>query len=183
MKNLDTDIIRKSLPKFYSIIRHIFSIQTFTFFHHRTDHISLSSHMDLFFNKRICFWAIRSTHHAVLNRKSLCWKLVNNGDIQIPVQDDRQGPRDRSSAHNKYMRWISSGSQCLSLTYAKPVLLICDNQSKIFIFYLLLDQRMSPDDNICLTFCNLLIDFPFLFCRTGPRQKYRMAGSNILFFH
>ena len=136
--------------------------------------------MDLFFNKRICFWAIRSTHHAVLNRKSLCWKLVNNGDIQIPVQDDRQGPRDRSSAHNKYMRWISSGSQCLSLTYAKPVLLICDNKRQIGKIRFLLYERMSAYNKRIFLVFKARIGFSFLFCRHGAGKKHNRTVKSKL---
>ena len=70
--------------------------------------------------------------------------LINDGDIQVAVQDDRQCPRDGCGTHDKDMGRPAFLRQSLSLAYSEPVLLVRHDQRQISVFYLLLDQGMVP---------------------------------------
>ena len=183
MQNFYTYIFRQCFPEFFCIIRYIFRIQPFTFFNHGADYISLPSCMDLFFYKRIRFRTIGCSYYTVFDRETFGRKFIDNGNIQISIQNNCQRSWNWCRTHNQNMWRIPPGCQCFSLPNTKSVLFICNHKTKILIFYFFLNQSMGSNNNINFSVCNLLIDLPFLFrcCRSG--QKYRTTGSNLLFFH
>ena len=85
VKDFYFDLPWKDLLKLSGIICNILCLQAFALFHHRTDHISLPSHLHLLFNKRIRLGTVGSSYYAILDRKSFCRKLVNDRNIQVSV--------------------------------------------------------------------------------------------------
>ena len=93
------------------IIQHVFRLKHFAFFHHRADHVSLVTLFYLSVNKIPCPFPIALIHYAVFHRKPVLGQLVDNGNIKISIQDDRQRPGDRRRAHDHNMRRLSLISQ------------------------------------------------------------------------
>ena len=73
--------------------------------------------------------------------------------------------------------------QAFSLSYAKPVLFICHYQCKIPILYLFLNQRMCPDNHICIPGFDPCICLFFLLCRHGTGQQDRLCTQSVLLRH
>ena len=85
VKDLYSDLVRQDFLKLSGIICDILCIQSFALFHHWADHISLSSHLHLLFNKRIRLGAVGSSYYAIFDRKPFCRKLIDDRNIQISV--------------------------------------------------------------------------------------------------
>ena len=154
MKRSNLYIRRKNIAKLQGIIQHIFPIHPFALLHHWTDHINLPSLTDLLLHKGISLRPVRSIHHTIFNGKSLRRKFINYRNIQIPVYNDRQRPRNRCSTHHQHIRRVSHSSQCFPLFHTKTMLLIRDHKTQITVHNLLLDQRMCSDHQIRLFRCD-----------------------------
>ena len=126
---------------------------------------------------------IRRIDHTVLDRQPVFRKLFDHGNIQIPVQDDRQRPRDRCRAHNKDMRIKPFCRQHFPLPHTEPMLFIGHNKGKIFIFHFFLDQRMRSDDKICFPRRDPGISLSFFLCGHRSGQQFRSQGNPIFQKH
>jgi hypothetical protein len=75
----------QSCPEFLRIIYYILQVFRFPFLYHRTDDISLSSRGHFFCNKFIGLGTIGSSYDAVLDRQTICRKLIHDRNFQIAV--------------------------------------------------------------------------------------------------
>lgn len=57
--------------------------------------------------------------------------LIHNGEIQIPIENQRQSAWDWRGGHDQKMRTFTLGSQCCALGDAKAVLLVGDDEAQI----------------------------------------------------
>ena len=183
MEHSNGDVWWENLSQPCCIVRHVFPVCPLAFFYHRANHIRLAPFPHLPFYKGVGFRAIRRANYTVLNRETHGRKLIYNGNIQIPVYNDRKSSGDGSGTHNQHMRRISPGSQCLSLLHAKAMLLIGDHKAKILVHHFFLDQGVSSNDHICLPGCDFSIDSSFFFLGGWASKKNRMAGWNLLFLY
>ena len=118
------------LPQIPGIGGHRLQFHTLRVLDLRTDHIGLVSVFHFFSDKLIGCGAIIRPHHTVQDLLSSSRQLRDQGNVQIRIQNDRQGPRDRRRTHNKHMRQISLLRQTFPLAYPEPVLFIRHYQAQ-----------------------------------------------------
>ena len=155
----------------FRIIYHIFNLDLRIFLHHRADNVHLPPGGHFPLDKTVGLRPITLVHHTILDGQTIGRKLIDDGDIQIPVNDNSQSPGDRRGAHDQHMGMKSLTRQCLPLANAEPVLLVCHHQSQTGKAYLLLNQRMGSENNPRLTALNARISLPFLLGRHGSGQQ------------
>ena len=172
---------RQVLSENLCIIQNILSLDHLALLHHRADHIGLSAIFHLIFNKSVCPGAIALIHHTVLYGKAVRRKLINNGNIEIPIQDDRQCPWNRGSTHDQHVGHLSLISEHLPLGNTEPVLLVRDDERKVVINDLLLDQGVGAYDHVCLMGGNFPIGDAFFLCRHGSGDENHIF-INTMFF-
>ena len=163
---------RKDFLYFFCIVQNIFQIHKFTFFHHRTDNIHLMALMDLIFNKSISSRPISRINHTIFNRLSFCRKLINDGNIQISIKNNRQSPWNRRSTHNEYMGQTSFSQKPFPLIYAEAMLFIGNDHTKIMKMNLFLNDCMSTDEDVDFMGFQRFINRPFFsyLHRTGQKS-------------
>ena len=76
--------------------------------------------------------------------------LVEHGDVQIPVKRERQRPRYRRRRHHQNVGLRAGSAQPHPLANAEAVLFIDHHQTQALEFNTFLDQRVRPDDELCL---------------------------------
>ena len=94
---------RKPLPKSGGILDDILGLHGLALLHHGTDHIDLPSLLHLSFDEGVGFFPVGSIHDAVLDGQPVGGQLIDDGNIQIAVEDYRQGPGNRCGAHDDRM--------------------------------------------------------------------------------
>ena len=97
-------------------------------------------------------------------------QLVNDGKIQIAVDDQCQGPGDRGGGHDQHMGLDSLPGEGRSLVYPETVLLIRHHQGQPVVFHIVADQGVGAHDQVQLPLLQLGLDLPFLFCAHGAGQ-------------
>ncbi len=130
---------RQFPPKPRGILRDILRLHFLTLLDHRANHISLPALTDLFGNKAESGWPVGGIHHTVFNWQPLRRKFPYQRNIQVPVENNSKGTRNRCRAHNQHMDILPFPRKVLPLLYTKAVLLIRHNQRKPVIDHLLLD--------------------------------------------
>ena len=135
------------------------------------------SHGHLSFDKLVGFFPETGIHHTVLDGKAVGGELIQDGNIQIPVDDHSQRPGNRGGAHNNSMRSRALLTQSFPLAHAKPMLLIGDDYSQGGIFYFFLDQGMGSDNDAGGLVLDTFICLAFFLRRHGSCQKLRLIGQ------
>ena len=137
----------------------------------------------LFLHKTIRLGAIGLVHHAVFDRKPVCRQFIHHRNVQVTVNDDCQCSRNRCSTHDQYMGMHSLIGQRLPLPHPKPMLFIRHYQPQLLIDDLLLDKRVSPDDDLHRSAGDGLPCLPLFLCRHGARQQNRFQRNFIFREH
>ena len=83
-------------------------------------------------------------------------QLVDDRNIQIPVQNQRQGPGDRGGGHDQDVGILSLLRQGGALGHAEAVLLIGNHQAQVGKVRGLGNQGVGADDEIHPVLCDLL---------------------------
>ena len=78
------------------------------------------------------------------------------------------------------MRHLSLVSKHLPLGDTEPVLLVGDDEGKVIIDYLLLDQGVGSDDDIRFMGDNFLVDDPLFLCRHGTSEQDHLFVHTML---
>ena len=163
------------------VIQHILCLNHLALLHHGTDDISLMALGHLALDKCICLWTIARIHHTVLYGLSSRRQFIYDRYIQIPVQDDGQCTRNGRGAHNQHMRFLSLAAEKFPLSHTKAVLLIGDNQGKVVVHHLFLNQGMGADYDVRFMAGNLCICQTFFLGRHGAGDQHRNLFDSLLF--
>ena len=172
---------RQRFPQGLGVIQHILSLNHLALLHHGTDNISLMALRHLALDERICFWTIARIHHTVLYGLASRRQFIYDGYIQIPVQDNGQCTRNGRGAHNQHMGFLSLAAEKFPLSHAKAVLLIGNNQGKVVVHHLFLNQGMGADYNVRLMAGNLRVCQTFFLGRHGACDQHRNLFDSLLF--
>ena len=78
------------------------------------------------------------------------------------------------------MRHLSLVSKHLPLGDTEPVLLVGDDEGKVIIDYLLLDQGVGSDDDIRFMGGNFLVGDPLFLCRHGTSEQDHLFVHTML---
>ena len=170
----------KIFPQDLCIIQDIFCLDHLAFLHHGTDHIGLTALFHLSGDELIRPAPVAGIHHTVFNGKPVGRNLVDDRNVQIPVQDDGQGPGNGRGAHDHHMGEAALASKKLPLGHAEPVLFVSDHQGQPVIDHLFLDQGMGSDDDVRLVGGDLFIGQPLFLCRHGAGHQHGAEG-NVIF--
>ena len=85
---LDPHRLRQVFSELFCVVHHIFRFYHLTGFHHGTDDIGLAACRRLPLDKPVGVLPVVRAHHAVFDGFSVGRKLIDNGNIQIAVDDD-----------------------------------------------------------------------------------------------
>ena len=101
--------------------------------HRRADDIGLPALSGLFADKVVHPLTLALPHHKGLHRDAARGELVNDGHVQVTVDDQRQGAGDGGGGHDQHvggrgLRCRPFGGQRRPLGHAEPVLLVSDDQ-------------------------------------------------------
>ena len=104
--------------------------------------------------------------------------LIQNGHFQIAVHQQCQRSGNRRCGHNQQMGILTLGGQFAALGYTEAVLLVSDDQSKIFKLGGVCQQRMGSHCHLNLSGGDSLPDDPFLLhrLRTGKQSHRNSQG-------
>ena len=98
-------------------------------------------------------------------------KLVDDGDLQVAVQNEGQRPGDRRGGHDQGVGMLPLGGQGRPLSDAEAVLLIGDHQPQVCIFHPLCDEGVGADGKVDFSRRQLLRDGALRFRRGGAGQQ------------
>ena len=163
------------------VIQHILSLNHLALLHHGTDNVSLMALRHLALNECICLWTIARIHHTVFYGLASRRQFIYDGYIQISVQDDGQCTRNGRGAHYQHMGFLSLAAEKLPLSHTKTVLLVGDNQGKVVVHHLFLNQGMCADYNVRLVAGNLCICQTLFLGRHGAGDQYGNLFNSLLF--
>ena len=167
---------RQRLPERVCIINDILRLYFSTpgFLNHRADYIRLMALLHLRGNESVCLWPVRGVDNCVFHRKPFRRPLADDRNVEIPIQDHRKRPRNRSCTHDDGMRHLLCFSgQCLPLTDTKTVLFVRHNKCQIPEPDALLDQGMCSDNDLRFSILNQTAGFAFFPCLQGACQQNR----------
>ena len=122
-----------------------FHIQRFRFVDERRYHIGLPSFLKFLFHKIITGVSLTLINGAGCNFLPSRRKLVNDGNIQISIQDHRQGPWNRCRGHNQHMGVFPFFGKSGPLVDAEPVLLVGNDKPQFVKDHIRLNNRVGPD--------------------------------------
>ena len=75
--------------------------------------------------------AVALSHQEGIHRLPSRGQLVQNGHVQIAVEDQRQRPGDGRCRHHQQMGILPLGGKAAALPHAEAVLLVGDDQPQI----------------------------------------------------
>ena len=102
-------------------------------------------------------------------------KLMNDGNVQIAVGDEREGSRDGRCGHDQKVRRLRLGRKRGSLRHAEAVLLIADDEGKVVKRHILRNKRVRADDDLGAAVCNFRFPLPLL--RGSERACHESYGN------
>ena len=107
-------------------------------------------------------------------------KLIENGDIELPVQRQGDRPRDRRCTHYQQVDGFSLLLDERALNHAKSVLLVDDRQAQLVERNGLLDEGMRPDDQVDLTGRDLVLQLRLPLRRAGQQSHPNRQTAELL---
>ena len=176
--------LRQNVPQLFRVVHHILQGRPALGvlrvpLHLGADDIGLPPLLHLLCDELVGLGPIGGVHHAVLDGQPVGGQFVDHRDMQVPVQDDGQGPGNGGGAHDQDMGIRALFRQPLPLPDPEPMLLVRHRQGQGLILYLLLDQGMGADDQIGLPGGNPAIGLPLLLRRHGAHQEHRPENQAV----
>src|ERR1051326_2079132 len=104
------------------------------------------------------------------------WKLVENGDIQIAIESQRECSRYGCSGKHENMRRVAMGSgfvhEALALQNTEAVLLINRDKAEFCELYIVFDERMRAHHKLSFARLNALE-------RGGFLRRFKAADEQL----
>ena len=111
------------------------------------------------------------TNDIGLDRLTVRWKLVNDGDVQVSVDHQSKRSGNWGSGHNQGVRMVRFFGKFGSLSNAKTMLFIGDNQCQIWQIHILGDEGMGADYKIDHPKCDSFLDISLFLCSHGAAKQ------------
>ena len=140
------------------------------------DDIDLMARLALFFNKGVQPLTLVFADQEGIDRETTGRQLADDGNVQVPVGDERERPRDGRGRHDEKVRRLALGRKRGSLRHAEAVLLIADDEGKIVKRHVLRDERMRADDELGAAVRNFRLVLPLL--RGWKRAGHEGYGNS-----
>ena len=113
------------------------------------------------------------SHQEGLHRLPSRGQLVQNGHVQIPVHQQRQGAGDGCGGHHQQVRVLPFGGQFAPLSHAEAVLLVGDHQPQAAKLGGIRQQRVGANRDLGLAGGQGFPDQPLLLHRHGAGEQRR----------
>ena len=81
-------------------------------------------------------------------------QLVNNREVEVSVENQRQRARDRRRAHDEHVGVVAFGAQRRALLDAEALLLVADDKPKRGKIDALRQHRVRSDDHLRRSVCD-----------------------------
>ena len=120
-------------------------------FDHGTDDVGLTALAHELVQKGVDPGMIAAGDGVGLHRLSPRGQLVDDGDVQVSVQNQRQRPRDGSGGHDQHVGMAPLGGQGCPLGHAEAVLLVGDHQAQVGKFHAAGEQGMGANGKVDLS--------------------------------
>ena len=144
--------------------------QLLVLLHHGADHKHLPPLLHLLADKTVEPCPVALVHGEGVHLLPPGGQFVNDGQIQIAVYDQGQGPGDGRGGHDQHVGLGPLPGEGGALVHAEAVLLICHHQGQPVIFHILTDQGMGAYDQVQLPLLELGFYRPLLLCAHGAGQ-------------
>ena len=118
--------------------------------------------LTLLFDEGIQSLTLVFSNQEGIDRETTGRKLADDGNVQVPVGDERERPWDGCGRHDEKVRRLALGRKRGSLRHAEAVLLIADDEGKIVKRHVLRDERMRADDELGAAVRNFRLVLPLL---------------------
>ena len=179
MHQLDAQI--GQIPRAQVLVHHLRRqrVHRLGFLHQRADHVHLPPLLHLAAQKAVHALPLVLRHDAGLDPLAPRRQLVDDGDVQIAVEDQRQRARNRRGRHHQHVGRFALAAQLGALAHAEAVLLVCDGQAQVPVFHALGDQRVGADDHVPLAAGDGLVGDAVLLLRQAPHQQPRLHAQRL----
>ena len=134
----------------------------------------LASLRDLVADEIVHRGALVFPHAQGLDRFPARRHLVDDGNVQVPVQGHGQGAGDRRRRHHEHMRRDAAGAlrpKPGPLVHPEAVLLVHDGESEGLEYHRVLDEGMGPHDEADAAVLQPRMDLPPGRRSGGPGQE------------
>ena len=121
--------------------------------HQWTDHIGLAAFPDLVPEEAVHILPFAFRHQPSADRDASRRQFADDGQVQVAVEDQGQGPGNRGGGHDQHMRGqaflrLSLLLQIGPLVYAEAVLLVSDDKAEMPVFHVPADQRVGAEHRL-----------------------------------
>ncbi len=127
------------------------NVERFRFLDHRIDHVGLPAGGNLLADElqdaRPCRFAAQHRFHRLPARR----QLIEHRDIEITVESESQGARDRRGRHHQHVGIGAGPAKSQALVDAEAVLLIDDHEPQSLKIDIFLYERVCADNQLGLT--------------------------------
>jgi len=120
------------------------------FLDHGADDISLTSCGDIFIEEGIDPLSVAAWDGEGIDRLAAWGEFIDNGDIEVAIDHQGEGPGDRGSGHNEEMGGLTFGGECGTLCDAEAVLFIGNDESEVMVADVGADEGVGTDRDLGL---------------------------------
>ena len=119
--------------------------------HHRADDIGLPPLRRQLAEKLVHPGVVAAGDGVGLNGLAAGGQLVDDGHVQVPVQNEGQGPGNGGGGHDQGVGMAALGRQSRPLSNAEAVLLVGDHQAQVPEVHPLRQKGVGADDKVRLS--------------------------------
>ena len=123
--------------------------------------------------------ALCRAHKVGLDGLSSGGELVDDGQIEIAVEDQGQGPRNGCCAHDQHVGAAALLLHGGALLDAEAVLLVTDHHAEIAEPYILGEQRVGAGNGLPGPALNVLQRLPLLLLGLAAQQKAAAVSKKV----
>ena len=166
--------IRKHLGlELFGVFRHRLALvgELVILLYHGTDDIGLAALAHQLADETVHPLVIAPGDGEGLHRLAAGGKLVDDGHVQVSVEDQGQGPGDGGSGHDQNVGVVPLGGQFRPLGHTEAVLLIRHHQAQVAVGHAAGDEGVGADGKVDLPALQLLSDGPFRLGGGGAGQQ------------
>src|SRR5918992_1692711 len=145
--SLGEDVVRELLVE---LLGGAYVFQSLGLLHERADHVSLPSFLDLLSDLLIGPEPFRGVDDPGLDRLPSRRQFVYQGDLEVAVECEGEGPWYRGGSHDEGIRGGPFLAEHRPLADAEAVLLVHDDEREVVEIYAFLYEGVRPDDDVCL---------------------------------
>ena len=165
--NVRKDLLRQVLVH---LLRGLHGLR---FLDHRVYDVSLPALRDLLLHEAVHAFDAIVGDVPGLNGPAAGRHFIDDGNIQIAINGERQRARDGSGGHHENVGMLGLRDQAQPLHDAEAVLFVDDRQAQVLPFDILFDQRVRSDADMGQPFGHQLLELRFFALRRGAGEENR----------